>query len=239
MRQMALRFAAAISGTALLVGLIARVGPSRLLESISTLGWGLVSIVALGGVAHLIKTWAWRLVLTDCRGDVSFKRMFQLRLASEAAGQAGALGLVFGEGLRVSALGDNIPIDSRISSVTLDRAMFIASGAILSIVGVVAALLLMPLTHGLRMCATLFALFTFSLLFVVVMAMLNRWNFVSRSARVFCRLTFLRYRVEAKLPLIHSVEKKLFDFHRCKPGAFWVASDSIWRAMAWHFSRSI
>jgi conserved hypothetical protein len=219
---MALRVAAAISGTALLVGLIVRVGPGHLLESISTLGWGLVSIVALGGVAHLIKTWAWRLALTDCRADVSFKRMFQLRLASEAAGQAGALGLMFGEGLRVSALGDNIPIDSRISSVTLDRTMFIASGAILSIVGVVAALLLMPLTHGLRMCATLFAVFTFSLLFVVVMTMLNRWNFVSRSARVFCRLTSLRYRVEAKLPLIHSVERKLFDFHRCKPGAFWV-----------------
>ena len=82
--------------------------------------------------------------------------MLQLRLASEAAGQAGALGLVFGEGLRVSALGNNIPIDSRISSVTLDRAMFIASGAIVSIVGVVAAFLLMPLSHALRLYAVLF-----------------------------------------------------------------------------------
>ena len=53
--------------------------------------------------------------------------------------------------------------------------------------------------------------------------MLNRWPFVSRSARVFCRLTFLRYRIEAKLPLIHSVEKKLFDFHRYTPGAFWAS----------------
>jgi phosphatidylglycerophosphate synthase len=149
--------------------------------------------------------------------------MLQLRLASEAAGQAGALGLMLGEGLRVSALGDKIPIDSRISSVTLDRAMFIASGAIVSIVGAVAALLLMPLTHALRLYAFLFTGILLSLLFIVALAMLNRWPFVSRSARVFCRLTFLRYRIEAKLPLIHSVENKLFDFHRYTPGAFWAS----------------
>jgi uncharacterized protein (TIRG00374 family) len=223
MRQMAFRTAAAVSGIALLACLISRVGPGRLLENISALGWGLALIVALGGVAHLIKTWAWRLALTDCRGRVSFSRMLQLRLASEAAGQAGALGLVFGEGLRVSALGKNIPINSRISSVTLDRTMFIASGAIVSIVGVVVALLLMPLPHMLRLYAALFALISFGLLLVVTLAMLNRWPFVSRSARVFCRFTFLRYRVEAKLPLIHSVEKKLFDFHRYMPGAFWAS----------------
>src|ERR1700759_2739114 len=111
--QMALRAAAAVSGTVLLACLISRVGPGRLLENISTLGWGFVLIVALGGVVHLTKTWAWRLALTDSRVGVSFTRMLQLRLASEAAGQAGALGLVFGEGLRVSALGDNIPVDSR------------------------------------------------------------------------------------------------------------------------------
>jgi phosphatidylglycerophosphate synthase len=223
MRQNAFRAAVVVSGTALLACLISRVGANRLLENISTLGWGLVLIIALGGVAHLVKTWAWRLTLTDRRGDVSLTRMLQLRLASEAAGQAGALGLMLGEGLRVSALGDKIPIDSRISSVTLDRAMFIASGAVVSIVGIVAALLLMPLTHALRLYAVLFTGILLSLLFIVALAMLNRWPFVSRSARVFCRLTFLRYRIEAKLPLIHSVENKLFDFHRYTPVAFWAS----------------
>ena len=223
MRQMAFRAAAAISGIALLACLIWRVGPRSLLENISTLGWRLVLIVALGGVAHLVKTWAWRLTFTGGRGGVSFSRMLQLRLASEAAGQAGALGLMFGEGLRVSALGSKIPIDSRISSVTLDRAMFIASGAIVSLVGTVAALLLMPLTHAMRLYAILFTGILGSLLFIVSLAMLKRWPFVSRSARVFCRLTFLRYRIEAKLPLIHSVENKLFDFHRYAPVAFWAS----------------
>ncbi|WP_433968556.1 lysylphosphatidylglycerol synthase domain-containing protein [Tunturiibacter gelidiferens] len=220
---MAFRAATAISGIALLACLIWRVGPGSLLENISTLGWGLALIVALGGVAHLVKTWAWRLTLTGGRGGVSFTRMLQLRLASEAPGQAGALGLMFGEGLRVSALGSKIPIDSRISSVTLDRAMFIASGAIVSLVGTVAALLVISLPHALRLYAVLFAVTLFGLLSVVALAMLNRWRFVSRSARVFCRLAFLRHRLETKLPLVYSVEKKLFDFHRYTPGLFWAS----------------
>ena len=89
MRQNAFRAAVAVSGIALLACLISRVRLGRLLENVSALGWGLVLIVAFGGVVHLVKAWAWRLTLTDCRDDVSFTRMLQLRLASEAAGQAG------------------------------------------------------------------------------------------------------------------------------------------------------
>src|ERR1700743_1225214 len=73
-RQKVFRAIAAVSGIALLAYLIWRVGPGNLLENISTLGWGLALIIALGGVAHLVKTWAWRLTLTGCRGRVSFSR---------------------------------------------------------------------------------------------------------------------------------------------------------------------
>jgi hypothetical protein len=229
-RQKAFRAIAAVSGIALLAYLIWRVGPGTVLENISTLGWGLTLIIALGGVAHLAKTWAWRLTLTGCRG-VSFTRMLQLRLASEAVGQVGALGQIFGEGLRVSALGSHIPIESRISSVTLDRAMFIASGATVVLVGTVASLLVLPLTHALCLYAVLFAAILSGLLVVVGLAMLNRWPFMSRSVRILGRLRFLRRRAERTLPLIHSAEKKLFDFHRDMPGAFWT---SLALNLAWH-----
>ena len=84
--------------------------------------------------------------------------------------------------LRVGALGSKIPLDSRISSVTLDRAKFIASGAMVSLVGTMVAPLLLPLTHALRLYAFLFAASLFCLLVLVVLAMLNRWPLVSRSS---------------------------------------------------------
>src|SRR5277367_5251323 len=54
MRQMAFRTFAAVSGATLLAYLIWRVGPGNLLDNISTLGWGLALIIALGGVAHVV-----------------------------------------------------------------------------------------------------------------------------------------------------------------------------------------
>ena len=222
-KQLPFRGIAVISGSALLAYMIWRAGPGNLLRNISTLGWGLALIIALGGVAHLVKTWAWRLTFTGCEGRVSFFRLLQLRLASEAVGTVGALGQIFGEGLRVSALGPNIPIESRISSVTLDRALFIATSALVSLTGILAALLTIPLNPALRRYALLFAVALFGLLFVVVLAMLNRWPFVSGSARLIGRLRFLRHRVAGALPLVHSVEKKLFDFHRYTPTAFWAS----------------
>ena len=76
-------------GVLLLVFLIRRVGLADLRESIAALGWRLVLVIALGGVGHVVKTWAWRLTLLDDKREVSFARTLALRLSSEAVGQLG------------------------------------------------------------------------------------------------------------------------------------------------------
>ena len=221
--QWALRSLAVIFGTALLIYLIRRVGPEKIAEDITALGWGLALVIALGGVSHVVKTFAWRMTLTGWVGKVSLLRMFQLRLASEAVGQMGVFGQLFGEGLRISAHDPSIPIDSRISSVILDRALLIITGAIVSVAGIAAALLVFSLTHALRLYSALFAVVLIALLFAIALAMVNRWPVLSRPARALAQVGYLRDKVESKLPLIQSVEKKLFDFHRHTPGAFWAS----------------
>jgi phosphatidylglycerophosphate synthase len=219
----ALRSLVVIFGAALLIYLVRRVGPERIAENIATLGWGLALIIALGGASHVVKTFAWRMTLTGWTGRVSFLRMFQLRVASEAVGQVGVLGQLCGEGLRISAHDPSIPIDSRVSSVILDRALFIVTGAIVCVAGFATALLVLSLTHALRLYSGLFAAALIGLLFAMALAILNRWPVLSRPARALGQLRPLRDRVESKLPLIHSVEKRLFDFHRYTPGAFWAS----------------
>ena len=128
-RNLLLRALATIFGVALLTYLIWRIGPSELSQDVSRLGWGLALVIALGGVAHVVKAWAWRFTLVGEEHRVSFPRLLQLRLVSEAFGQLGVFGQAFGEGIRVSALSAEIPAACRISSVTLDRGLFIATGA--------------------------------------------------------------------------------------------------------------
>ena len=222
-KRLVLRILSVVFGVGLLTFLVRRVGFDNILPNFAALGWGLALIITLGGVSHLVRAWAWRMTLTGSRDKTSLLRMLQFRIASEAAGQVGFLGLVFGDVLRISAFDESIPVDNRISSVILDRALFIATSTIVSGIGILAALLVLSLTRALRMYAALFALALISLLFLLALAMLKRWRVLSRPALYLCRLRRLRGRLETLLPLIHSVERRLFEFHTSTPGAFWAA----------------
>src|ERR1700686_5127495 len=107
--RLPLRMIAGMFGALLLAFLVRRTGTSVLRESIAAIGWGLSLVIALTGVSHVLKTWAWRITLLDEKRHVSFSRMLGLRLGSEAVGQLGFLGQMFGENLRVSLLSSTIP----------------------------------------------------------------------------------------------------------------------------------
>src|SRR5271157_5858555 len=227
-RRLLLRFLAATFGTGLLAYLIWRIGLSELSQDVSRLGWGLALVIALGGVAHVVKAWAWRFTLVGEEHKVSFLRLLQLRLASEAVGQVGALGQLFGEGLRISALSAEIPAACRISSVTLDRALFIATGAMVSLGGIVAALLALSLTHALRSYAVLFAVALIGLLLVIVLAVRKRWPVLSHSARVVGKLRCFSSWLESKESLIESVRTGFSTSITTHPGHFgpaWARSE--------------
>ena len=190
------RFASAVLGVTLLAYLVWRIGPANLLENVRTLAWGLAVIIALGGVAHIVKTAAWRLTLLGDKRQVSFAELFGLRLASEAAGQLGAFGQAFGETLRVSFLNSTIPLAGRITSVALDRALFIASGALIMVSGLAVLLAIVPLPHHLAVCAAVFELVFLALMILAGVAVRNRWGCcrgrpgsLGSNARLLCPLS--------------------------------------------------
>ncbi len=80
----ALRILAMLLGVALLVYLVERAGPGKLLQNAKTIGWGMLLVIAVTGFAHIVRTWAWRLALPGKAKGVSFWRTFGLRLISEA-----------------------------------------------------------------------------------------------------------------------------------------------------------
>ena len=216
-----IRLLAGIFGVLFLVFLIRRAGPADLLESIAALGWRLSLVIALGGVGHIVKTWAWRLTLLDDKREMSFARTLALRLSSEAVGQLGFLGQMFGDNLRVLLLSSTIPLASGIASVTLDRAFFILSGVVVSAVGLIAVLVACPLPHALSLYAGLSASVFLGVLLVAALAVRWRWPVVSAATRVLGRIRHLRGWIGQQRPLIDSVEHRLLNFYHQTPGAFW------------------
>src|SRR5271169_2522174 len=217
------RLLAGLFGIFLFAYLVRRAGPAKLLQSMATLGWGVVLVIAWGAVAHLAKTWAWRLTLLDDKRQVSFARMFGLRLVSEAVGQFGGLAQLFGEGLRVSMLGPAMPLTSGIASVTIDRAFFVLSAAVVSIVGLLAVLIVLPLPHTLAVYAVMFASILLGVVLITAVAVKKRWPVLSGTARIAGRIRYFKDWVEGKRSVIHSVENTLLDFYHRTPGSFWAS----------------
>ena len=210
-------------GVALLVCLVRRAGAGTIIHNAKTIGWGMVFVLALAGFAHVIKTWAWRLTLAGESHKVPFFRTLGLRLASEAVGQFGVIGQVFGEGLRVSLLGSNIPVANGISSVTLDRGLFIASGALVTVAGLLAATVMASLSGRLKLYVWLFVIVLLGLLAVVATAFRNRWPLFSGTARAAGRVPWLRDWLKNKESIIESAEHQFLQFHRRSPAAFWTS----------------
>jgi phosphatidylglycerophosphate synthase len=221
--RLPLRMLGAILGILLFIHLIHRAGPTKLLASMVALGWGLAFVIAFGGVVHILKTWAWRLALLDEKHQVSFARMLGLRLSSEAVGQFGGLAQLFGEGLRVSLLGPAIPFSHGIASVTIDRAFFIVSAAVVSFLGLFTALIVLPLPHNVVLYAIVFACLLLSFVLLSAIAIRNRWPLFSRTCEVLGEIRYLRPLIDRKRGLIHSVEEGLLDFYHSTPKAFWAS----------------
>jgi phosphatidylglycerophosphate synthase len=222
-RQSPLPPLAGASGLFLLAYLVHRAGPAKLLASITMLRCGLGLVLLWGGVAHIVKAWAWRLTLLEDKRHVSFARLLGLRLASEAVGQLGGFAQLFGEGLRVSLLGPAMPLSTGIASVTIDRVFFVLSAAVVSAIGLLSVLIALPLAHTLAPYASVSALILLGVILLSAVAIAKRWPVLSRTAQTLARIPYCRKWIERERALIHSVENAFLDFYHRTPGAFWAS----------------
>jgi len=218
-----LRLLAGAFGVLLFTYLLHRAGPAKLLASITTLRWGLGLVLLWGGVAHVLKACAWQLTLLDEKRHVSFVRLLGLRLASEAVGQLGGLGQLFGEGLRVTLLGSAMPLSTGIASVTIDRVFFVLSAAVVTVAGLLAVLIRVPLPHTLAIYACVFGLILLSGLLLTGIAIRQRWPVLSVTALTLGRIRHFRIWIDRERALIHSVENSLLDFYHHTASAFWAS----------------
>src|SRR3974390_2159864 len=196
--KQSMRVLALLLGITLLAYLVVHVGAGRLVENAKTIGWGILLVLGLAGISHVIKTWAWRLTAPGELNKVSFSRTLGLRLASEALGQFGVAGQVLGDGTRASLLGSEVQTSSAISSVALDRGLFMLSALLVMLVGLVTLIFLPTAPRGLRICAGVTALVLLVLLSLTVRAFRQGWPVLSGTARFVGRVAWLEAWLQGK-----------------------------------------
>lgn len=215
------RIFAVLMGIGLLAYLVLRTGPQRIWSQVEAVGWGIALIIVLGGIAHLVKTWAWRLTFRGDLSGLSWTRSFGMRLISEAIGQVGIAGKFIGEGMRVSMLGPTVPAASGISSAALDSGFYMLSSAAVTMMGIACVLLIAPVSQKWRLYAFLFAGVLLGFIALIALAMGKRWQVLSNTTRVMGRLSPFGKWVSAKQAVIEATEENLLNFHCEAPRAFW------------------
>jgi len=153
---------------------------------------------------------------------------------SDAVGQLGFAGKLFGESLRISMLGPSVPLANGISSSAIDGALHAFTAVVVTVLGVTATLLITPLDGRWRINALLLAVFLIALVVTSVVAVAKGWRLMGNTARVMGRLPRLHKWVDTKLCVIDSAEHNLLTFYREAPAAFRASLllNFLWHAMA-------
>jgi hypothetical protein len=232
--QLSLRFFAALLGLGLLGYLVFRTGPGAVWKQLEAVGWGLALIVILGGFSQFIKTCAWRQAFTcDIRG-LSWSRSFVAQLVSDALGQFGVAGKVVGEGMRISLLGSTVPVSSGLSAGAIDGGLHTFSAVLVTVLGIVATLMLAPVSVKWRMYAVLLIVGLMSVVILAAVALAHHWPLIGNAIRAIGRLPRLHTWVSSKEPIIDSAEHNLLFFHSEAPAAFWATLifNLLWHMLA-------
>ena len=229
--QLSLRFVAALLGLGLLGYLVFRTGPGVVWKQLEVVGWGLALIIILGGFSQFIKTCAWRQAFTCDISGLSWSRSFVAQLVSDALGQFGVAGKVLGEGMRISLLGSTVPVSSGLSAGAIDGGLHTFSAVVVTVLGIVATLMLAPVSVKWRMYAVLLIAGLTSVVILAAVALAHRWPLMGNAIRAIGRFPRLHTWVSSKEPIINSAEHNLLFFHSEAPAAFWA---TLMFNLLWH-----
>jgi hypothetical protein len=222
-------------GVGLLACMVLRAGPGAVWKQVQAVGWGLALIIMLGGFSQALKTCAWRQTFACDISALSWSRSFGAQLVSDAVGQLGFAGKLFGEGLRISMLGPEVPIARGISSSAIDGGLHAFTAVVVTVLGITATLLLAPVIDGRwRIYALLLSAILVGVVAISAVAVASGWRLVGNAARAIARLPGLQGVVSEKLPVIDSAEHNLLSFYREEPVAFCASLilNLLWHAMA-------
>ena len=133
-----LRLILLLGGAAVLIWLIARIGPAAIIDALARVTWWqLVVICVLHGLALAIDTLGWRYAFAHDR--VPYVTLLLARTAGEAVNLVSALASVGGEAVKAWLIRDDVPYEESVPSVIVAKTAAVVAQAIFLLCGLVIA----------------------------------------------------------------------------------------------------
>jgi Lysylphosphatidylglycerol synthase TM region len=139
----------ALAGLALLVYVVARVGVAEIAVDIRSVGWGLLAVIAIGGLRFLLRAIAWRLCLEPPH-TLSLWRAFSAVICGDTIGNLTPLGPLVGEPAKAALVRKNVPLGPAVTALAIENVLYTLSAAAMIAAGMIALLLRFQLPSAIR-----------------------------------------------------------------------------------------
>jgi hypothetical protein len=129
----------AMGGLALLVWVVRHVGVRQLEADIRQVGWGLIAIVALGGLRFMARAIAWRVCLEPPH-HLPLADAFAAVVCGDALGNLTPLGPLVGEPAKAAFVRDRVSLGPAVAALAIENVLYTLSAAAMIAAGMVALL---------------------------------------------------------------------------------------------------
>ena len=148
----ALTIIGALAGAALFYWAVRAAGVPDILQGIQRVGWGLLVILALGGLRFALRAAGWRLCMPpDTR--LTLRQAFGAFVAGDAVGSVTPLGLLASEPTKVLLIRHHLATRGAAASLAVENLVYAASVAAMVAAGLVVMLATVPLPAAWRWVA--------------------------------------------------------------------------------------
>jgi hypothetical protein len=139
----------ALGGLVLLVVVVMRVGAAEIVADVRQVGWGLLAIVAIGGLRFLLRATAWRMCM-DPPHRLSLRDAFTAVIGGDAIGNLTPLGPLVGEPAKAAIVRGRVPMSAAVTALAIENVLYTLSAAAMISAGMVALLVRFQLPSTVR-----------------------------------------------------------------------------------------
>lgn len=201
----------ALAGLILLAVVVQRVGVSEIAADVRQVGFGLIAIIALGGLRFLMRAIAWRLCLepphTMTVGDA-----FVAVICGDAIGNLTPLGPLVGEPAKAAFVRGRVALGPAVTALAIENVLYTLSAAAMIASGMVALLVRFQLDPAIRGLGELSIVATILLFAAALVILWRQPALISRALGAAPRLQRHAGRVRA-------LESQIYTFASRHKGA--------------------
>jgi hypothetical protein len=139
----------AAAGLALLVAVVLRVGVAEIAADVRQVGWGLLLVIAIGGLRFLLRAIAWRLCL-DAPYTLSIRNAFAAVICGDTIGNLTPLGPLVGEPAKAAMVRKRVPLAPALTALAIENVLYTLSAAAMIAAGMIALLARFELPTAIR-----------------------------------------------------------------------------------------